>query len=99
MPTITALLHTSNSGLQLGRSLETLHPCDEILIVDHQSTDETLQVAREYGARIVQSVAGVAPGHYLQFASSDWILYLEPNEALTESLAASLYEFKLSTPP
>jgi glycosyltransferase involved in cell wall biosynthesis len=99
MPSITALLHTSNSGLQLGRALETLHPCDEILIVDHQSTDETLQVAREYGARIVQSVAGVAPGHYLQFASSDWILYLEPNESLTESLAASLYEFKLSTPP
>jgi glycosyltransferase involved in cell wall biosynthesis len=103
MPSITALLHTSNSGLQLGRALETLHPCDEILIVDHQSTDETLQVAREYGARIVQSLvvqnpAGVASNHYLQFASSDWILCLDPCESLTEALAASLYEFKLSTP-
>lgn len=96
MPSITALLHTSNSGLQLGRSLETLHPCDEILIVDHQSTDEALQVAREYGARIVQSLADVAPSYYLQFASSDWILCLDPCESLTESLAASLYEFSLS---
>jgi glycosyltransferase involved in cell wall biosynthesis len=96
MPSITALLHSSNSGWQLGRALETLHPCDEILIVDHQSSDETLRIAREYGARIVQSLAGVAPSHYLQFARSAWILCLEPNEALTESLAASLYEFKLS---
>src|ERR1700722_12016172 len=56
MPSITARLHTSNSGFHLGRSLETLHPCAEILIVDHQSHDETLRIAREYGARIVQSV-------------------------------------------
>ena len=98
MPSITALLHTSNSGLQLGRSLETLHPCDEILIVDHQSSDETLRIAREYGAQIVQSLAGVAPRHYLQFASSEGILCLDPRESLTESLAASLYEFKLSRP-
>jgi len=102
MPSITALLHTSNSGFHLGRSLETLHPCAEILIVDHQSHDETLRIAREYGARIVQSVvvpnpADVAPPHYLQFASSDWILCLDPRESLSESLAASLYEFKLST--
>lgn len=95
MPAITALLHTSNSGLQLGRSLETLHPCDEILIVDHQSTDDTLRVAREYGARIVQSLAPIGPSYYLQFASSDWILCLDPRESLTESLAASLYEWKL----
>jgi glycosyltransferase involved in cell wall biosynthesis len=97
MPTVTALLHTSNSGLQLGRALETLHPCDEILIVDHQSTDDTLRIAREYGARIVQSLAGVAPTHYLQFAAADWLLCLDSRESLTESLAASLYEFKLST--
>lgn len=96
MPSITALLHTSNSGSQLGRALETLYPCDEILIVDHQSHDDTARVAREYGARIVRSLNGVAPGHYLQFASSDWIFCLAPNESLTESLAASLYELRLS---
>jgi glycosyltransferase involved in cell wall biosynthesis len=98
MPSITALLHTSNSGLHLGRSLETLHPCDEILIIDHQSSDDTVRIAREYGARIVQSLADIAPSHYLQFASSGWILCLDPRESLTESLAASLYEWKLSEP-
>ena len=31
MPPITALLHTKNDSLGLGRALETLLPCSEIL--------------------------------------------------------------------
>ena len=53
MPRSRQLLHTENDALRLGRLLETLYPCDEILIVDHGSFDATSQVAREYGARII----------------------------------------------
>jgi len=53
MPSITALLHTHNDSLRLGRCLETLYPCDEIVIIDHESTDATVSVAREYGARVI----------------------------------------------
>jgi glycosyltransferase involved in cell wall biosynthesis len=94
MPSITALLHTFNHALQLGRALETLHPCDEILIVDHHSQDATLRIAHEYGARIVQASSGSTPDQYWRCASFDWILCLEPDESLTEALAASLYEWK-----
>ncbi len=52
MPPITAFLHTHNDARHLGRALESLRPCDEILIIDHGSTDSTLRVAREYGAAI-----------------------------------------------
>ena len=37
MPPITALLHTMNDALRLGRTLEMILPCAEILIVDHRS--------------------------------------------------------------
>lgn len=53
MLSITALLHTYNDAMRLGRCLETLYPCDSIVIVDHESTDSTRRLAREYGARIV----------------------------------------------
>jgi glycosyltransferase involved in cell wall biosynthesis len=96
MPEITALLHTANEALRLGRALETLRPCDEILVVDHGSRDSTLDIAREYGARILP--AGMPPAHYLQSARRDWILCLEPREALTEGLEASLYEWKSELP-
>jgi glycosyltransferase involved in cell wall biosynthesis len=98
MPEITALLHTNNDALRLGRALETLRPCDEILVVDHGSRDATLHIAREYGARILPLGADTTPSHFLQSANNDWILCLEPRESLTESLEASLFEWK-SEPP
>jgi len=94
MPPITALLHTKNDALRLGRALETLRPCDEILIVDHDSHDATLRIAREYGARIIAAETEAPPAHYLHLARHDWILCLEPRESLTEALEASLFEWK-----
>jgi len=94
MPPITALLHTANDALRLGRALEMLLPCNEILIVDHASQDSTLRIAREYGARIVAAEREI-PGYYLGLARHEWILCLEPVESITENLQASLYEWAL----
>ena len=91
MRTITALLHTQNDALRLGRALEMLFPCDEILIVDHDSTDGTGQVAREYGARVLQAEAGFS---YAELVCGDWLFALDPRESVTETLAASLFEWK-----
>lgn len=91
MPTITALLHTRNDALRLGRALEMLFPVDEILIVDHDSDDGTIEVARDYGARVLIATAGASS---LAGARSEWILSLDPRESITEALAASLFEWK-----
>jgi hypothetical protein len=97
MPPITALLHTKNDALRLGRSLEMLLPCAEIVIVDHHSADATLRVAREYGARVVTADAHPAANHYLDLARYDWILCLDPAESISEGLQASLFEWSVST--
>ena len=99
MALITALLFTHNDALRLGRTLETLYACDEILIVDQGSGDATVHVARQYGARVLQASPGVSPAGYVQAATSTgpnsrWILCLDPHESLTEKLAASLFEWK-----
>jgi glycosyltransferase involved in cell wall biosynthesis len=94
MPAITALLHTQNDALRLGRALETLLPCDEILVVDHDSRDATRRIAREYGARVVEASDAASPRQYLQFARCEWIFCLEPRESLTEALAASIFEWR-----
>jgi hypothetical protein len=93
MPPITALLHTSNDALRLGRTLETLLPCAEILIVDHHSADPTRRVARQYGTRIVPAGGQASSNHYLDLARHDWILCVEPGESITEALQASLFEW------
>lgn len=94
MPPVTALLHTENDALRLGRALETLRPCNEIIIVDHGSRDSTIRIAREYGARILPFKPQTSPGYYLQSAHCDWILCLDPHESLTEGLEATLLEWK-----
>lgn len=94
MPSITAIVHTSNDALRLGRLLETLYPCDDIVVVDHESEDGTLTVARDYGATILGAKPGATPAGYLPSQSSGWILCLDAREALSESLAASLFEWK-----
>ena len=93
MPSITALLHTTDDALRLGRCLETLRPCQEVIVVDHGSRDATLRIAREYGARVVLGEDGVAPVQYLQSATHKWILCLDPRESLTEGLEATLFEW------
>jgi glycosyltransferase involved in cell wall biosynthesis len=105
MASITALLHTENDALRLGRALETLYACDDILIVDHGSRDATMRIAREYGARVLDAMTEASPEDYLRTAalnsgrsrqsgSPGWILCLDPRESLTEKLAASLFEWK-----
>ena len=95
MPPITALLHATNDSLRLGRTLEMLLPCVEILIVDHDSADGTRRIAREYGARIVTADRNSTLNRYLDQASHDWILCMQPGESITESLQASLFEWSL----
>jgi len=93
MPPITALLHTMNDALRLGRALETLLPCAEILIVDHHSADATRRIAHEYGARIVAEEGNPVVSEYLDVARYDWIFCMEPGESISEGLQASLFEW------
>jgi hypothetical protein len=98
MPPITALLHTENDALRLGRTLEMILPCWEIVIVDHHSNDATRRIAREYGARIVAAEGDAIGSHYFSRARHDWILCMQPGESITESLQASLFEWSTLPP-
>lgn len=100
MPSITAVLHTENDELRLGRALETLYSCDDIVVIDHGSRDATARIARQYGARVVEATPAFSPHDYFHFAGpGGWILSLDPCESLTEKLAASLFEWKSTSLP
>jgi hypothetical protein len=101
MLTLAAFLHTRNDALRLGRCLETVYPCDEIVVVDHRSSDETLHVAREFGAKIVcVDTAAEARNAFppKSLILPQWLLCLDPRESLSEALAASLFEWKSAAP-
>ena len=92
------MVHISANGHHLGRALESLRPCDEIVVVEHGACEEILKTAREHGARIVHGVNGVDHGGYVQDARHDWIFCLLPTESVAEELEGSLLEWKQSEP-
>jgi glycosyltransferase involved in cell wall biosynthesis len=97
MLSLTAFLHTNNDALRLGRCLETVYPCNAIVVIDHGSTDDTLHVAREFGASVICLDADPQDQDVLppkSLISTEWVLCLDPRESLSEGLAASLFEWK-----
>jgi len=92
MPPITALLHARNDARHLGRALESLRPCDQFVGVDHGSTDGTSAVARQYGALVTTQADALAS------VTHDWVLVIEPREALSEALEGALYQWKQADP-
>ena len=94
MPKITALIHTLNDSARLGRVLDSLRACDEVLVVDHGSADDTRKVASEHGAVFKEGIPGVDRGTYAVDAANDWVLCLRANEFIGENLEKTLLEWK-----
>jgi glycosyltransferase involved in cell wall biosynthesis len=99
---ISATIITFNEQDNLPRALNSLGCCDEIVIVDSGSTDRTVELARGFGARVVQRAW---PGYAQQKnfaagqASHDWILALDADEMLSEDLQRELRELKQQESP
>jgi glycosyltransferase involved in cell wall biosynthesis len=98
MPKISALIHTLNDAQRLSRAIESLRSCDEVLVVDHGSEDNTETIARDRGAKVKAAIPGVEDGTYAVDATYDWILCVQPSESLSEDLEASLLDWKRSDP-
>ena len=52
---ITATIITLNEERNIARAIESLRCCDEILIVDSGSTDRTVELAENLGARVIEA--------------------------------------------
>lgn len=51
---ITAIVITRNEEEMLGKCLDSLSFCDEIIVVDSNSTDSTVRIAKEKGAHVYE---------------------------------------------
>jgi tetratricopeptide (TPR) repeat protein len=69
---------------------------DEIVIVDTGSTDSTMDIARSYGANVIEAewTGDFSAARNISFdaATSDWIVYLDADEVLAEGQGARLRE-------
>jgi glycosyltransferase involved in cell wall biosynthesis len=98
---ITATIIAFNEERHIARALESLRCCDEIVVVDSGSVDRTVELAEKLGARVVESPwhgYAVQKNYAAERASNDWILSLDADEALSESLEGEIWTLKKKGP-
>jgi glycosyltransferase involved in cell wall biosynthesis len=93
-PLLSVIVITRNEVARLRRCLESVPFADEIVVVDSGSTDGTQALARELGARVIETADwpgfGLQKNRALAAATGRWVLSLDADEWLEPALAASI---------
>lgn len=90
---VTATVITLNEADHIQAALESLAWADEIVVVDSESTDRTVAIARQFTDRVfVRPWPGyVAQKNFAaEQASHDWIFSLDADERVSPSLASEI---------
>ena len=89
MSKLSAVIITRDAATPLPKCLAALDFCDEILVVDSGSTDGTISIARQYGARVVETTwRGFGPQKQfaVEQAENDWVLCIDADESVSGML-------------
>lgn len=95
MPSLAIVILTYNEEQRLGKCIQLAQKCtSEIIVLDSGSTDATLNIAEQLGAKVcVRPIAGdfAAQRNFaLSKTQADYVFYLDADEFLTAELTASI---------
>lgn len=89
---ISGIITTLNEEANIADAIASLRQvCDEIVVVDSESTDRTVEIARELGAKVyLQRYLGdgIQKNVALQYVTNRWVLSIDADERLSDELVA-----------
>lgn len=93
---ISVLVLTLNEELNIGACLESVQWSDDVLVLDSFSTDRTVEIARQRGARVVQrqfdNYAAQRNFGLEQKYEHSWVLMLDADERVPRDLQAEMLQ-------
>src|ERR1700678_1532137 len=93
---VSVIIAARNEAKNLPRCLQALQDAGEVYVIDSQSSDDTVEIARSLGAKVVQFHYQGGWPKKRQWAMEtlplayDWILLLDADEVLTPELAEEI---------
>lgn len=97
---LSAVIITQNEAHNIQRCLDSVAFCDDIIIVDSGSTDETVNIAKNLGARVLHQ-DWLGYGAQKQFAvgqaNNDWVLCIDADEVVSNDLRKSILQLTLTS--
>lgn len=93
---LSAVVLTKNEEKNIRDCLESLKFCDEVVIIDDKSTDKTLEIATEFGAKVYSRPLNgdfAAQRNFgLQEALGKWVLFVDADERINEKLKKEILD-------
>lgn len=102
MTPISVILITKNEEANIQECLESVRWADEIIVVDAESSDRTVERARQYTEKIfIQPWLGFAAAKQfaVEQARNDWIFWIDADERVLPALADEIQLLELSAQP
>jgi glycosyltransferase involved in cell wall biosynthesis len=96
---ISVIIITKDEESQIEECLKSVSWADEIIIVDSESTDKTIAIAKNYTDKIfTRKWSGFAPQkeYALSLAKNGWVLSLDADERITPELKEEILHFDLN---
>ncbi len=92
-PSLACVVITKNEEANIRDCLESIRWADELIVVDAESCDRTVELARTSGAKVWVRPwpgFGLQKNFGMAQALSDWILILDADERVTEELRGEI---------
>jgi glycosyltransferase involved in cell wall biosynthesis len=92
-PDVTAVIAAHDESANIRDCVESVSWAREVIVVENDSTDDTVAVARSAGATVISppfTTIGEARNNAIQRATTAWVLIVDADERCTPELAAEI---------